>query len=485
MRPQRQGFSAVAGDLAINSSTELDSDVKTLTKLADIVKTLISHHGAHASLKDVHSALSAYTQHKSSQHLHVDSCTDQKFLDEITRQLTPEKEAETYYRKAFEHANQYEHELEAIGTLAGGIAHDFNNLLTALFANISLAKLRLSDEHAALHALEGAETVMDRAKLLSGKLLTFSHGGEPVKTRLDLELLIRSVISIDLESYKTSSTLERSGTLWQAQVDEMQTRLIFSNLITNARQAMDNEGHISISLENFLVESRQAEDLAPGRYIKIQIRDHGPGMEAPVLERIFNPYFTTSETGRGMGLAICRSIVKRHYGMLTAESQAGMGALFSIYLPATEPSTLQQTAPSEHSTLLANPIRVLVVDDEPMICEVAKGLLETQGHDIEIANNGNEAVTLYKKSHAAGNNFDIVILDLSMPGMSGQETVKHLLHFDQFATCIVSSGYANDPIVAHFSQYGFKARLPKPYDKQELLAALKQAMNTREMETNS
>lgn len=263
--------------------------------------------------------------------------------------------------------------------------------------------------------------------------------------------------------------------LWPVDVDEGQMSQVISNLIINADQAMPEGGIISVTARNLEVDGCDFLPLEPGRYICISIQDQGVGIPKENLSRIFDPYFTTKQQGNGLGLATVYSIVKNHQGHLAVESEEEVGTVFHLYLPASskgiEPTTAD--AGQQPNTDGSCSGRILVMDDEEIIREIAREILNHLGYEVEVCGNGESAVERYRGALAAGQPFDAVIMDLTIQGgMGGKETMKALLALDPEVKGIVSSGYNNDPILAHFRQYGFCGMVSKPYTVRELRETL-------------
>ena len=243
---------------------------------------------------------------------------------------------------------QHTDKLESLGVLAGGIAHDFNNILAGLFGQVSLAKEELSAEHPAWQPLEEAEGSMARATHLSNQLLTFAKGGAPVKEPIDLGPLIENLVRFDLSGSAVRPVIRHNPDLWTASVDIGQFQQLFSNLTINARQAMPDGGELQVELENALIENSTTNGLSPGRYVRVVVEDGGTGIDAKHMEHVFEPYFSTKESGRGLGLATVYSIVRKHGGQISVESEPGSGSTFTLYLPAGE-ATSQPADSSRNS----------------------------------------------------------------------------------------------------------------------------------------
>jgi CheY-like chemotaxis protein len=255
-------------------------------------------------------------------------------------------------------------------------------------------------------------------------------------------------------------------------MDEGQINQVIHNLVINAIQAMPQGGSIFIHGSNVEIGADENIALRSGNYVKISFRDTGSGIPKRNLSRIFDPYFTTKEKGSGLGLATCYSVIKKHDGLLNVSSELGVGTEFSFYLPASEPvNTISE--PRKDICALRKP-RILIMDDEKLIRDLASELLQAFGFDTELANDGSEAITLYEQALQNGNRFDLVLMDLTIPGgMGGKEAIRRLLLLDPGIRAVVSSGYCNDPVMADYESYGFLGILPKPYNIDQLTGLLK------------
>lgn len=385
--------------------------------------------------------------------------------------------------------------LESLGLLAGGIAHDFNNLLTSIMAGTDMAKQLLEkDVQKAKEFLKKAEKALEKAVGLTHQLLTFAKGGEPIKQAASLKEIVMECAEFILAGSATRCEYHFQDGLWLGNVDKNQISQVVQNIVLNARQAMNDEGIIWITCENFEktvtlpVQSsgmvNTAEEwnrlcpfaLPQGRYLKLSISDNGPGIPKHLLNRIFEPYFTTKEHGNGLGLAIAHSIVTKHGGCIVVESEEGKGTVFTIYLPASEAEKQpeQIIGPPPIKTE-ATHSKLLIMDDDPMILELASMLLKELGYEVLTALNGEEALTIYQQALNSGKPVDIVIMDITVKGgMGAKETIPKLLALDPNAKVVVSSGYSRDPIMANYKEYGFVAALPKPYRIQAMVDLLEQ-----------
>jgi PAS domain S-box-containing protein len=370
-------------------------------------------------------------------------------------------------RKRLEQELVRAEKLESIGILAGGIAHDFNNLLTAILGNISLAKTYTQSGDKTHERLSDAEKASLRARDLTQQLLTFSKGGAPVKKTISIKELISDSACFSLRGSGAKCELSVAGDLLPVDADEGQISQVINNLVINARQAMPNGGMIRMRCENISVESDEQAPLKKGTYIRISISDEGVGIPKEHLEKIFEPFFTTKPKGSGLGLATSYSIVKNHGGHIAVESRIGIGTTFHVYLPASG----QEAQKRKHETAIPSrgSGRILFMDDEEVVRDVAGEMLTSLGYEVAFAHDGAEAIELYAKAMAAGRPFDGVIMDLTVPGgMGGKDAVKKLRELYPAAKVIVSSGYSNDPIMADFRTYGFSGVVSKPYTIQNL-----------------
>ncbi len=380
----------------------------------------------------------------------------------ILRDITEQKKAEKEALKS--------HKLESIGVLAGGIAHDFNNILSAILGNISIALSLIGPESELYELLKTSEKASLRARGLTRQLLTFARGGEPIKKVSAIDEIIRDCANFVLRGSNVKCEFNFAPGLRPVNIDADQISQVIQNIIINADQAMPDGGVISIDCSNHMLESPDHTPLATGPYIKITITDRGRGIAAQILDRIFDPYFTTKESGSGLGLAITHSIVRKHGGHIEVESQPGSGTRVIVYLPAANLETIIRQAAPARPPGPASGGRILVVDDDEMIRELLHHILEIGDFKVVAAPSGEEAIQHYRKARQENRPFDLVIMDLTIPGgMSGLETTRKLKELDPKARIIVSSGYSVDPVMSNYKKYGFCAVLKKPFQIQEVL----------------
>lgn len=371
--------------------------------------------------------------------------------------------------------------LESIGLLAGGIAHDFNNVLTGILGNIELAitHLKQNEEDAAKEILAEAEKASLRAKDLTQQLLTFSKGGVPIKTVTQINTLLEEATTFALMGSKTKPEFAIPENLWAVEIDKGQLNQAISNIIINANQAMPNGGIININASNVVLKEQHDLPLPDGNYIVIAIKDHGIGIPEEIKDRMFEPYFSTKQSGTGLGLATSYSIIKYHGGIITFESELGARTTFYIYLPAFGKKT-----PKEENAVVETMVqgegRILVMDDDDIIREMLGKILTLAGYEIELTRDGAEAIERYTEAKEAKKTFDAVIMDLTIPGgMGGKEAITKLLEIDPHAKVIVSSGYATDPIMSNFKKYGYSAVVTKPYNAAQIEKTLQSLLKKK------
>jgi PAS domain S-box-containing protein len=365
-------------------------------------------------------------------------------------------------------------QLESIAALSGGIAHDYNNLLTAIMGNISLVLTGIPEDDAIYDWLSQAQEAALIAKELTNRLITFSKGGAPQKETVDIAALIESATEFALSGANIVAEFDISADLWCADVDRTQIGQAFHNLVINAREAMPEGGRLAVRAEN-RVEMPDGAVIKTGRYVVIAIEDEGSGIAPDVRDHIFDPYFSTKEMGdqrgMGLGLSIANSIIAKHEGKITVASRPGEGACFTVFLPASSAvcEAPNLTVPSPQPTASRGSGKILVMDDEAMIRTLAGNMLTKLGYEAAYACNGEEAIEAYRAARAQGRPFDLVILDLTVKGgMGGKETIRRLRRIDPEVKAIVSSGYANDPGVTQYSDYGFCGVVAKPYRFDEI-----------------
>ena len=350
--------------------------------------------------------------------------------------------------------------LEAVGTLAGGIAHDFNNLLTGVLGNIAMAKESTRHNTLVQELLDDAEHASLRARDLTQQLLTFARAGAPVKQPHNMARLLHHVIRSANRKSDVAVESIVPHTLWSAQIDERQINQAIRNIVARAVHVTPAGEEVHIIARNITVEGDELLPLTDGGYVEILIGDHGPAIPAERLSNIFDPYFPSTHDRDRLGLAVAYSIVHSHGGHLSIDSTPANGTTFHVYLPAS-PDDILEPLPDDAEFHSA---RILLMDDQQMVQQVAGRMLGHLQHEVDFADDGAEAIQKYRSAMEAGAPYDVVIMDLSVPeGMGGVEAMTELLRIDPEVKAIVSSGYYSDPVMANYAAHGFRSVLVKPY----------------------
>jgi two-component system, cell cycle sensor histidine kinase and response regulator CckA len=393
----------------------------------------------------------------------------------IFNDITEFKNAEAD-RLRLEQQIQQNQKLESLGVLAGGIAHDFNNLMGGIFGYIDLS-IRASKDGKVTSYLSTAANAIDRARGLTAQLLTFAKGGAPVKEITSIAPIIKEATQFALSGSSTSCSFEIAGNLWLCNIDKNQIGQIIDNIVINAHQSMPNGGAISATAVNISLKDKEHLTLPAGDYVKISIKDSGIGIPKEILPRIFDPFFTTKAKGRGLGLATCYSIIKRHSGAIDVESETGKGSTFHIYLPASKDSVL--------SSKEGPPVNykgsgtILLMDDEEIIREAIGEMLNSIGFSVVCKENGREAIDFFTAETRANRKFAGMIFDLTIQGgMGWKDVVKEIRKLNSDIPVFVASGYADDPVMKAPAEYGFTASICKPFTIIELTAMLEKCLKT-------
>ena len=362
--------------------------------------------------------------------------------------------------------------LTSLGILAGGIAHDFNNFLMAISGNLQLAQMEPENTPKYMKQMSAA---INRASSLAQKLLTFSKGGAPVKETASIDEIVKETTDFILEGSKILPKYTIDKKLWLGEVDSGQISQVIQNLIENAKQAMPAGGHIEISIKNKKVHKWDDLPIKPGGYIQITIKDFGIGIPKQYLPLIFDPYFSTKESGHGLGLAITYFIIQKHEGFITAESEPGIGTTFFLYLPANKKlrRSVETKRVKDFNFDFQNRT-VLIMEDNKEISEALSHYLKNCGFAVTETRNGSETLSVYEANLRKGKKIEMLIIDLTIPGgLGGLETMKQLQQIDPDVVGIVSSGYSNNPVMANPENYGFKGAIEKPFQFEQLFDLIK------------
>jgi PAS domain S-box-containing protein len=391
-------------------------------------------------------------------------------IEDISARRQAEEDRRTIERQL--HQTQ---KLESLGVLAGGIAHDFNNLLTGIFGYLDLAREDSEPGSTVRRTIEKALKPFARAKDLTQQLLTFSKGGAPVKKTGLLGPVVREDAQFALSGSSVSCSFDIAEDLWPCDFDENQIGQVVHNIVLNAVQAMPTGGSMTVTAANSELGPGEIPQLKEGRYVKLCFSDTGIGIPQSILQHIFDPFFTTKQKGNGLGLATVFSIVTKHGGTVTAESIQGKGSSFTIHLPASFGAVAAPAAPPAADRTGSG--RILVMDDEDFILDVATAMLTSLGYSADTAAHGRETIDKFNKAAGTGAPFDLVIVDLTIPGgMGGKQTKDELRKIAPLTKIIASSGYSDDPIMSHPLENGFDGSVKKPYNKTELAETVEMVM---------
>lgn len=379
-------------------------------------------------------------------------------------------------QERLEHQLQQSQRMKAVGTLAGGIAHDFNNLLMGIQGNASLMLLDFDTSHPHHERLKNIEQYVQNGSELTKQLLGFAMGGKYEVKPTNINTLIKKNSRIFGRTRKEIRFHEiYQKNLWTVEADRGQMEQIFLNLYINAWQAMPGGGEIYLKTENVVLDESYVKPhgVEPGRYIKISVTDTGMGMDEATQQRIFDPFFTTREMGRGTGLGLSSAygIIKNHGGFINVYSEQGKGATFNIYFPVSEKDFSKEKGVAEE--ILRGTEVVLFVDDEDMILDVGKRLLEKLGYTALKAKNGREALYIYKENR---DTIDVVVLDMIMPEMSGGDVYDELKKINPEIKVILSSGYSVNGLAQEILDRGCNGFIQKPFNLKELSRKLREIL---------
>jgi PAS domain S-box-containing protein len=396
---------------------------------------------------------------------------------EYVRDVTEHKQTEEEKRH-LESQLQQAQRMEAIGTLAGGVAHDFNNLLMGIQGRTSLMMLDTDSSHSHNEHLNGIEDYVKSAAELTNQLLAFARGGKYEVKPTDLNKLVKSQNRMFGRTKKEITIRGKyEENLWSAEVDKGQIEQVLLNLYVNAWQSMPGGGNLYIQTENVTLDENYPKpfEMKPGKYIKISVVDTGVGMDETTRKRIFDPFFTTKEMGRGtgLGLASAYGTIKNHGGFIDVYSEQGKGSTFNLYLPASGKKVIEEVELSKD--VLKGAEIVLLVDDEDMIIDVGKPMLEKLGYNALIAKSGKDAIEIYKGQK---DQIDIVILDMIMPEMGGGDTHDRLRKINPEIKVLLSSGYSVDGQATEILERGCDGFIQKPFSMKDLSQKIREILDS-------
>jgi PAS domain S-box-containing protein len=398
------------------------------------------------------------------------------------RDITERKRAEAE-KERLEIQLAQTQKIETIGTFAGGIAHDFNNILAAIigYAELAMIDVNKPDLDKVRNNLAGVLRAGKRAKDLVSQILSFSRHDEmeyrPIMLYSTIKESLRMLRSIIPSSIEIRQNLHSSG---MVMADPIQIHQLMMNLCSNAAQAIGKtEGVVNVSLKEVTVDETAAIQglvLHPGPYVRLTLSDTGHGMTPEVMVRIFEPYFTTKDigSGSGLGLSVVQGIVKKHKGAILCESEPGKGTTFDIYLPRVEFKKEVEESPAE-MTLLTGTERVLFIDDEPVLVDLAKQALESLGYKVTSTTSSTEALELFKRNP---DSFDLVITDMTMPDMTGDKLAQRILEARHDISIILCSGYGEHITAEKLQGIGIREYIMKPFVLSDLAKTIRRALDT-------
>jgi len=369
--------------------------------------------------------------------------------------------------------------LESLEILAAGLAHDFNNFLMGILMNISSAQLMTEGDEKVQDSLMGAIQSIDRAKAITRQLMTYTRGQEAEKVSTYITPLLKEAVKFSLHGTSIRPYFSIDDDLWMVEIDTGQINQVISNLCINAVHAMPQGGDLHIRASNeTLVPGHTVGRLKSGDYAKISIQDGGMGIPQEIIDKIFDPYYTTKTEGSGLGLYSCHSIIKSHGGWLTVDTELGMGSTFSFYLPRVFANQEKKGSIPARGAIEGNR-RILIVDDEESTRRGMSEVLRKKGYIVEDFATGEQAIDHLKKA-THHEPYDVVILDLIIPGgMGGKEILDHIKEIAPDVKALATSGAPMSPIVQNPTEYGFTHAIVKPFTVEHLCEVIEQTLTEK------
>jgi PAS domain S-box-containing protein len=365
---------------------------------------------------------------------------------------------------------------EVMSSLAGGIAHDFNSILTLILGNISLMEDSLEAGSEALEYLSEAREASLRAKEMASRLLLFSGGRDPVKISSFLHTIVWDAVNSAIRGFKIQCEFDIPENLWPVEIDPWLIKHALHNVTLNAVEAMSGRGHIRVHCENIERKDKADPDMAVRKYVKISIKDRGPGIAKEHMEKIFEPDFSTKETGifkgLGLGLSVASAIINKHDGMMDVKSEPGAGTTITLYLNASSAKDIlpeRQYAVDLTRKRTGHGERILVLDDEEPLRRMLAKMLHRLGYDPVSASTGDEAIKIFRKSYGSNQPVKAVLIDMTHKfSIRGEETIQHLQKISPVIPIAICANYPNDPIVGESESLGLSGVLIKPFSMEEL-----------------
>jgi PAS domain S-box-containing protein len=385
--------------------------------------------------------------------------------------------------KKMEEQLRQSQKMESIGTLAGGIAHDFNNILSIIVGNTEMAMLDVPEWSPAQDNLKEVRDATLRARDLVKQILMFARQKEHTVSNIHLEPIAKESLKMLRASIPTTVEIREDieEDLPSVLADPSQIQQIIMNLCTNAGQVMEAEGGaLTVTLDSVVLEAplhTMVQELSPGRYVRMQIKDTGPGIPAENMERIFDPFFTTKGVGEGpgLGLAVVYGIVQDRNGGITVESEEGRGTIFTVYFPASDVGSVEAKTEQKRE-LPPGTERILFVDDEPMIMKLGQRMLEKQGYTVETRASGTDALECFRQDP---HGFDLVVTDMTMPGMRGDRLAEEIMAIRPDIPVILSTGYSKQISNEKAREMGIRAFVMKPLTQHELANTVREVLDEK------
>ncbi|MBC8431463.1 MAG: response regulator [Desulfobacterales bacterium] len=430
---------------------------------------------AEEALGKVHDELEQKVEERTAELVVV----NEKYKQEIEERKQAEEalqKAHDELEKRVEKRTAELNKIKAINTLAGGIAHQFNNALSGITGNIDLIEMDLPDNENMAGYIRQMKGSADRMTKLTEQLLAYARGGKYQAETISLNAFVENVLPLIQHGIDHRIKIETDllTDVLNINADPVQMQMIFSAILTNASEAIEGEGRIRISIRGAEIDDefvKYHSALKPGYHACLEVDDNGKGMDNEIRSKIFEPFFTTKAPGRGLGMAAAYGIVKNHNGWISVYSEAGRGTVVRIYLPAIEapakiPATPKRALPQDSGT-------ILLVEDEEIVRDVSRALLERLGYHVLAAVNGQEAVNIAK---SYDENIDLALLDIILPDIEGKEVYPQLMEARPNLKVIVCSGYSIDGPARQILDAGAQGFIQKPFNLSALLEKLEEVL---------
>ena len=381
--------------------------------------------------------------------------------------------------KEIEARIRHTQKLETLGLQAGGIAHDINNLLGTILGNADLALLKLFPKSPLFNHISNIKTTTLRTSALTGQMLAYSGRDRFIIKPVDINMLIEEMAGLLKVSISKNITLKFrfADNLPTVEADGVQIRQVIMNLITNASEAIGDKNSGIISIKTGIEKSGKDSCSLMGKYVFMEIADTGYGMDDKTREKIFDPFYTTKSTGRGLGLRIVREIVRGHKGTITVQSEPGKGTVFKIMFPASEkPLKVKEQVEKSIGKAYTAGGTILIIDDEEDVRDVTRTMLETINFKVHTASNGQDGIKFFRKNYRK---IDVILIDMTMPDMRGEDVFKEMRTISSDVPVIISSGYSEHDVKRRFSKRDVATFIHKPYQMKTLIDKISTIMKSK------